>query len=91
MQYVMAALVGGGIGFLVFCLLAGPFERVLAHVRRPPVASREIERRFRAVFSIMSEAARTSLLNYYMQKHGCGHLEAMSRAVEDRERDTGRW
>lgn len=91
MQYVMAALVGGGIGFLAFCLLAGPFDRLLARIRPQPATRPEAERRFRAVFSIMSEAARTSLLNYYIQKHGCSRLEAMSRAVEDRERDAGRW
>ncbi len=90
MQYVMAAIVGTGIGFFAFCLFAPLIQRVRlpAIELSTPSAS---ERRFRAVFAIMGEAQRQSLIDYHMQKLGCSREEAMRYAVEDRERDTNRW
>jgi len=90
MQYVMAAVVGTGIGFFAFCLLAPLLQRVRLPALRQSSAS-ETERRFRAVFSIMSEAQRQSLIDYHVQKLGCNREQAMRYAVEDRERDSNRW
>ncbi|KQV84344.1 hypothetical protein ASC90_02145 [Rhizobium sp. Root1220] len=90
MQYVMAAVVGAGIGFFAFCL----FAPLLQWVRLPALrlsGMSESERRFRAVFAIMGEAQRQSLIDYHVQKLGCSREHAMRYAVEDRERDSNRW
>jgi hypothetical protein len=90
MQYVMAAVVGAGIGFFAFCLLAPLLQRVRLPAIRLDGLS-ESERRFRAVFAVMAEAQRQSLIDYHMQKLGCSREQAMQYAVEDRERDVNRW
>jgi hypothetical protein len=90
MQYVMAALVGAGIGFFAFFL----FSPVLQLLRLPSIGvgrRSETERRFRAVFAIMGEAQRQSLIDFHMQKLGCSREQAMRYAVADRERDAHRW
>ncbi|CCM75745.1 hypothetical protein BN77_2919 [Rhizobium mesoamericanum STM3625] len=90
MQYVMAAVVGAGIGFLAFCLFAPLLQSMRLPAPRQSSAS-EAERRFRAVFSIMSEGQRQSLIDYHIQKLGCSREQAMRYAVEDRECDSHRW
>jgi len=90
MQYVTAAVVGAGIGFFAFCLFAPLLQRVrLAVLEQPSVW--DSEGRFRAVFAIMSEAQRQSLIDYHVQRLGCSREQAMRYAVEDRERDSNRW
>ncbi len=92
MQYLMAIVIGAGAGFLAFCLFAPACDWLRSRrLVMMSAAVSEDERRFRAVFSIMSEANRLSLINYYMQKHGCSRSDAMRFAVENRERDSNRW
>ncbi len=90
MQYIMAAVVGAGIGFFAFCLLAPLLQRLRVPAIRLDSLS-ESERRFRAVFAIMAEPQRQSLIDYHMQRLGCSREQAMHYAVEDRERDINRW
>lgn len=90
MHYLMAAVVGVGIGFFAFCLFAPLLQWM--HLRVPTLSrGSENERRFRAVFAIMSEAQRLDLVDFHMQKLGCTREQAMRYAVEDRERDSNRW
>lgn len=51
----------------------------------------EIERGFRNTFAIMTDDRRESIIQYYVEKHGCTRAEAMRRAVEERRRDEDRW
>lgn len=73
--------------FLIF--LAGFWK-----VFRPIAAAgnrSELERRFRNVFSMMTEDRRQALIDHYSYKNDCGREEAMKRAIDDRNRDDGRW
>ena len=81
---VIAALV---VGVAVYVGLCRWFDRRPI----PAKSSTDIERQFRNVFAIMDETRRQSLIRFYMEKHECSREEAMRRAVEDRERETGRW
>lgn len=91
MNYLTAAGVGAGIGVIAFWLLANAvhmWKSRLASTRRELP---EIERRFRAVFSIMTEDRRQSLVRYYMEKHECDRQAAMRFAMDDRSTDADRW
>ncbi|WP_244598845.1 hypothetical protein [Rhizobium tubonense] len=90
MQYVMAAVIGVGGGFLAFCLL-GPLIEWFHRPRVVSSATSENERRFRSVFSIMDEARRQSLIKYYADKFGCNADQAMMHAVQEWKRDANRW
>ena len=90
MNYLTAAGVGAGIGVIAFWLAAN-----IVHTWKSRSAStqrlHEVERRFRAVFSVMTEVRRQSLIRYYMKKHECDRQAAMRFAVDDRSADADRW
>ncbi|WFS23919.1 hypothetical protein [Rhizobium rhododendri] len=90
MNYLTAAGVGAGIGVIGFWLLANIVHTWKSRLR-PTRQTPDIERRFRAVFSVMTEDRRQSLIRYYMEKHECDRQAAMRFAVDDRARDADRW
>jgi hypothetical protein len=75
------------VGVAVYFGLTRWFDREPGAVK----SSADSERQFRNVFAIMDETRRQSLIRFYMEKHECSREEAMRRAVDDRERETGRW
>lgn len=90
MNYLTAVGVGAGIGVIALWLLANVasiWKSRSASARQLP----EVERRFRAVFSVMTEDRRQSLIRYYMEKHECDRQAAMRFAVDDRSREADRW
>lgn len=92
MEYLTAAFVGAGIGFIGFWIWLNIHHFWLRRPALATVATPEaLERRFRNVFAVMTEGRRQSLIRSYMDKHGCDRTTAMRYAVEDHEADTMRW
>jgi hypothetical protein len=90
MNYIMAAGIGAGVGVIAFWLGANVHSWFSTRgTGRANLA--ENEQRFRAVYAIMSEDRRQSVIRYYMEKHECDRQRAMRFAIEDRERDSNRW
>lgn len=91
MEYLTAAFVGAGIGFIGFWIWLNIHHFWL---RRPAIAATMApdawERRFRNAFAMMSEDRRQSIIHSYIDKHGCDRVIAMRYAVEDYEADNRR-
>jgi hypothetical protein len=77
MQYLMALAVGAGAGVFAFFLFAPLFQWVCSKSFAAVLVTSEDERRFHAVYSMMSEAQRLSLIDHHMQKLGCSRELAM--------------
>ena len=45
-----------------------------------------VEQRFRNMFSTAANRGE-GLIEYYMNRHKCGRMEAMKHAIEERERE----
>ncbi len=93
MDYTTAAFIGAGCGIVALWIYATWVWMLADKGRESPPDNQpsDIERNFRAVFSIMSEDRRQSLIRYNMEQYECDRLAAMKRAVDDRERDARRW
>lgn len=89
--YVMGlletALVGAGIGVVAIWVWAN-LRRILPG--RGGASSR-LDREFRTVFSMMSEARRSDLVKGIMKRKGCSRAAAMRFLIDDRARDERRW
>jgi hypothetical protein len=91
MNYLTAAAVASGVGVIAVWLAAN--VRNILRFMGPRTRSElpEIEQRFRAAYSIMSEDRRQSIVRHYMGKHEFDRQAAMWFAMHDRSRDADRW
>lgn len=91
MNYLTVAGVAAGIGVNALWLLANAVRMWKSRSAFTRRKLPDIERRFRTVFSIMTEDRRQSLVRYCMEKHECDRQAAMSFAIDDRSGDADRW